>query len=159
MKFSLKIILVFILFSIGITACNSFKEPEYRRLDRFEFTTFSLHKIQFRTDLVMYNPNNIGTDLLDSDVDLYINDKILGKSKQANAIRVNKISEFAIPISVDVATGQLNLSFLKSMWESMSKGKVKISVKGNCRLRKAGVPFNIPINYSENVKITVPDLF
>jgi LEA14-like dessication related protein len=147
------------LFIFLLVACNTFKEPEYRRVAKFEFTTFTFSKIEFKTELVMYNPNNIGIDMLDSEVEIFINDKSLGKSEQANAVRVNKISEFAIPIKVMVPTGQINLGLLKSMWGAMQKGKVNVKIKGVCRLRKGGIPFNFPINYSENIKLEVPNLF
>jgi hypothetical protein len=75
------------------------------------------------------------------------------------AIRINRISDFILPLDVDVATGSINLSFLKGMWQSMQNGKVKVSIKGKCRFNKMAIPFNFPIDYTENVDLNVPDLF
>ncbi len=128
-------------------------------MENFQFDAFSLKQVQFKTDLVMFNPNKIGIELLNTETDIYINDVLLGHSTQNKSIRVNKKSEFSIPLTVNVATHQITFSFLKSMWASMRKGKVKLSVKGSCRLKKAGIPFSFPINYADQIDLKVPDLF
>jgi LEA14-like dessication related protein len=107
----------------------------------------------------MHNPNGAGIDLINSDMDIYINDRLLGKTKQLEAIRINRLSDFTLPLDVDVATGSINLSFLKGMWESMQNGKVKVTIKGKCKFNKMAIPFNFPIDYTENVDLKVPDLF
>jgi LEA14-like dessication related protein len=158
-KYFSKIFFWMLLF-ISISSCHQkFKPLEYRKLSDFKFEVFSFKKIVFKTNLQMYNPNAIGIDVLNSDMDIYINDRLLGKSKQGESIRINRISEFSIPLEVEVETGKINLSFLKGMWESMQKGKVKVQIKGNCKLRKLGIPFTYPIDYSDDVDLKVPDLF
>ena len=152
--------IIVILSSIFLlVSCHQFKPLEYRKLTEFKFVMFKLNKIEFKTNLIMHNPNSIGIDLIDSDMDIYINDRLLGKTKQIEAIRINRLSDFTMPLDVDVATGSINLSFLKGMWESMQKGKVKVTIKGKCRFNKMAIPFNFPIEYTEFVDLKVPDLF
>jgi LEA14-like dessication related protein len=155
-----KIYVLFLLLNVFfITACNQLQIPVYKRMDNFRFDAFSFKQIVFKSDLVMFNPNKIGIELLETETDIYINDIKLGHSAQNKAIRVNKKSEFTIPLTVQLATNQLSFSFIKSLWQSMRKGKVKLHVIGSCRLRKAGIPINFPINYSDNIELKVPDIF
>ena len=155
-----KIFFAFLALQIFLVSCKSkFKPLEYRKIDDFKFETFDLRKINLKAKLALYNPNAVGVDLLDSDVDVYINDRLLGKSKQVQPTRVSRISEFAIPLEVEVETGKVNLSFLKGLWESMQNGKVKVNIKGKCKLRKMAVPFTLPIDYSDYVDLKVPSLF
>ena len=72
---------------------------------------------------------------------------------------MNRISEFALPIEVEVEPAQLDLSYLKDLWEKSQKGKVKVSVKGVCKLRKMAVPIKLPIDYTDNVDLNLPSLF
>jgi LEA14-like dessication related protein len=132
---------------------------EYRKLTDIKFETFTFSKIVLKTNLQLYNPNSIGVDVVDSDMDIYINDKLIGKSKQVQPTRVNRISEFALPIEVEVETAQLDLSYLKDLWEKSQKGKVKVSVKGICKLRKMAVPIKLPIDYTDDVDLKLPSLF
>jgi LEA14-like dessication related protein len=148
-----------IILTLLLVSCHQFKPLEYRKLTDFKFVMFKLNKIEFKTNLIMHNPNKIGIDLIDSDMDIYINDRLLGKTKQIESIRINRLSDFTLPLDVDVATGSINLSFLKGMWESMQKGKVKVTIKGKCKFNKMAIPFNFPVDYSENVDLKVPDLF
>ncbi len=148
-----------ILFLFTFFSCAPFKEPEYKRLENFRFAAFSFQQLIFKTDVVLYNPNKIGIKLLSSHLDIYINDRLLGTSIQSMPTKVLRASEFTIPLTVEVATGQLTLSFIKGMWNSMQQGKVKVTIKGNCVLKKGGVPLTLPINYSELVFLQVPKLF
>ena len=144
----------------SLLGCHTrFKPLEYRKLDNFKVEIISLKKIVVKTDLVLRNPNSFGVDLMNSDFNIYINDRILGNSKQIEPIRVNRISEFLVPLEVEVETGKVNLSFLKGMWDNMQNGKVKITIVGNCHIRKMAIPFSLPINYSDTVDLKIPNFF
>ncbi len=158
-------IILLSLFAISLSACqyfnlsNTFKIPEYKRTNNVRFTSFTLSNVTLQADMFMYNPNPIGILLLESTTQIYLNDLLVGSSAQSKMVQINKYSEFKIPLIIQVPSSKLSLSFLKSMIGSLKSGRVKMHVKGNCKIQKAGLTLNIPIEDTENIPIEVPKLF
>ena len=152
-------------FSLFLSACqyfdlsNQFKIPEYKRTNNVRFTSFSLSKVELQADMYMYNPNPIGILLLESNTQIYLNDILIGSSSQSKMVQINKYSEFKIPLVIEVPSSKISLAFLKSMIGSLHSGHVKMHIKGNCKVQKAGLTINIPIDDTENIPIEVPKLF
>jgi LEA14-like dessication related protein len=159
------LIVIISLFLVSLTACrffdlsNQFKLPEYKRTNNVRFTTFSLSNVTLEADMYMYNPNPIGILLLESNTQIYLNDLLIGSSSQSKIVQINKNSEFKIPLVIQVPSSKITLSFLKSMIGSFKSGNVKMHIKGNCKVQKAGIVLNIPIDDTENIPIIVPKLF
>jgi LEA14-like dessication related protein len=107
----------------------------------------------------MYNPNPIGILLLESNTQIFLNDIQIGSSSQSKMVQIIKYSEFKIPLVIQVPSSKISLAFLKSMIGSFKSGHVKMHIKGNCKIQKAGIVLNIPIDDTENIPIEVPKLF
>lgn len=153
------------VFATLLSACkyfdlsNTFKIPEYKRTNNVRFTSFSLSNVTLQADMYMYNPNPIGLLLLESNTEIYLNNMLIGSSSQSKMVQINKYSEFKIPLVIQVPSSKLSLAFLKSMIVSLKTGHVKMRVKGNCKIQKASIILNIPIDDTEDIAIDVPKLF
>jgi len=159
------LISIIVIVIASLSACqyfdlsNQFKIPEYKRTDNVRFTSFSLSSVTLQADMYMYNPNPIGILLLESNTQIYLNDILIGSSSQSKMVQIVKYSEFKIPLVIQVPSSKISLAFLKSMISSFKSGHVKLHVKGNCKIQKAGIILNIPIDDTENIPIVVPKLF
>lgn len=153
------------IFSLFFSACqffdlsNTFKLPEYKRTNNVRFTSFSLSNVTLQADMYMYNPNPIGILLLESNTEIYLNNLLIGSSSQSKMVQINKYSEFKIPLVIQVPSSKISLAFLKSMIGSLKSGHVKMRIKGNCKIQKASIILNIPIDDTEDIAIDVPKLF
>jgi len=100
-------------------------------------------------DVVMYNPNNFGLDLDQTDLDIHIDNTFFGHTSQKMQIKIPRKADFTIPILLDVDSKKL----LKNGLNVLMNDKVEIKAKGSIRLGKAGIYKIYPVDYAGMQKI------
>ncbi len=135
--------IVFFLMFLLATSCQPVKELEYR-----DFKNLSINKMGFaatnlKVDLIYYNPNRFGLQLKYTDLDIFVNNNYLGHSTQDYQITIAKLSEFTMPLIVDVDMKNL----LKNALPSLLGKEVLVKVTGTVKLGKANVYKTFPVNY------------
>lgn len=101
-----------------------------------------------KVDLVYYNPNNFGLQLKYTDLDIYVNNNYLGHSSQDYQITIPRLSEFTMPLAIEVDMKNL----LKNAFPTLLGKEVLVKVTGTVKLGKANVFKTFPVNY-EGVQI------
>lgn len=101
-------------------------------------------------DVEFYNPNKSGMTLKDADIDLYINDKFVGKAFLEDKYDVPGLDTFLLPVSLkadlkNVLPNALSLALDK---------EVKVGLKGFVKAGR-GVFISIPINYEGMQKLNI----
>jgi LEA14-like dessication related protein len=135
----------FLCLSSLLVSCGPPKALEYR-----DFKNFTIEKLGFSTsavkmELVYFNPNNYGLQLKRTDLDIYINDVLMGHTSQDYQITIPRKEEFSIPIKVDVDMQNL----LKNSLNVMVKKQVMVKLTGSVKVGKANVFISFPVNYQE----------
>ncbi len=147
-------------FLIVVIGCRSkFQAFEYRHVKDVKLAMTSFDKIEIAGNLTLFNPNNMDADLQNADLEIFINDILLGVSKQITTAKINRISEFTVPIKVVIATDENSINTLKEIWAQAQNQKVKIAIKGKCKLRKMAIPIEVPVDYSDYIDLNLPKLF
>lgn len=136
---------IFLCSSTLLISCGPPKALEYR-----DFKNFTIEKLGFSTsavkmDLVYFNPNNYGLQLKRTDLDIYINDVLMGHTSQDYQITIPRKEEFSIPIKIDVDMQNL----LKNSLNVMMKKQVMVKLTGSVKVGKANVFISFPVNYQE----------
>lgn len=136
---------IFLCTSSLLLSCGPPKALEYR-----DFKNFTIEKLGFSTsavkmDLVYFNPNNYGLQLKRTDLDIYINDVLMGHTSQDYQITIPRKEEFSIPIKVDVDMQNL----LKNSLNVMMEKQVMVKLTGSVKVGKANVFISFPVNYQE----------
>ena len=136
------------MFVIFTTSCQAPKDLVYR-----DFKNLKLEKVGFaattlKVDLVYYNPNNFGLQLKYTDLDIYVNSNYLGHSSQDYQITIPRLSEFTMPLAIEVDMKNL----MKNAFPTLLGKEVLIKVTGTVKLGKANVYKTFPVNY-ESVQI------
>jgi len=149
MKFYCFLIALFCSFII--LGCSSPKELEYQ-----SYKNFSLQKLGFNTsrvslDLQYFNPNNFGLQLRRTDLDIFINDNLLGHSSSDTLINIPRRDTFLLPIKFD--TDMKNI--LKNAWNSMLGNEVTVKVTGKVKVGKGNVFMSMPVKYEGKHKFSI----
>ncbi len=98
-----------------------------------------------------FNPNNYGLQLKRTDLDIYINDVLLGHTSQEYQITIPRKEEFSIPIHIDVDMQNL----LRNSISVMSKKQVMVKLIGSVKVGKANVFISFPVNFQETETFTL----
>ena len=125
------------------TSCQAPKELVYRDFKNLKVEKAGFSSTTLKLDLVYYNPNNFGLQLKYTDLDIYVDSNYLGHSSQDYQITIPRLSEFTLPLQIDVAMENL----IKNALPALLGKEVMLKVTGSVKLGKANVYKTFPVNY------------
>ena len=149
-----KLLLVTVL--VLLASCSVSKSPEWVRMDSLKAESFSFTKITLVSDAVFYNPNDIGFTLVDSDIKVFVNGVEVGTAKQNKEVKAVSKGKFIVPLTVVFSPKLLiksNADLLNGTLSKILSGEVDVNYKGTFSLKKAGIPFTIPIEHTDKLKL------
>jgi LEA14-like dessication related protein len=160
----LKFVHVFVSIVIFLSSCSSFKEPIIKGSDDFQLTQFEGKKISFSLALAIENNNWYALKIKPSNVDLYLEDKLIGKLHLLEKVTIpaKKTSELIVPARIELADGAMI-----SLFKIISKDQVALRLNGKV---KGGVLFvyknfhvdekwNVPTNFLKLDKLKLGGIF
>ena len=139
-KFKLSpLLLLLILFY----SCAAPKALEYKDYRNFSIERLGFSNSQVKLDLEYFNPNNFGLQLSRTDLDIYINNTLLGHSSSDTIITIPRKNSFILPIKFDL---DMQNAF-RNAWNTIAGNEVTVKVTGNIKVGKANVFMSMPVNY------------
>ncbi len=141
-------LLLMILF---MTSCREPKELVFRDFQNLSIENVGLSSANLKVDLLYYNPNNFGLELKRTDIDIYINNNLLGHSSQDLQVAIPKRDVFTLPLKIDLDMKNL----LKNGIISLLDKKVNVRLLGKVKVGKAGVfkIFNVDYQTEQNFSL------
>ncbi len=143
MKYSLKLVLVFFYVVVILSSCSSPKEIEYRNYRNLSLSNLGFNSSQITLSLQYYNPNNFGLQLKKTDLDIFIDNNLLGHSSSDTLINIPKRDTFSLPIKIKVDMQHL----YKNAFNTLLNKEVTVKVVGRVKVGKANVYMSMPVNY------------
>jgi len=141
------------IFSIFIS-CKFTEKPEFTEMTNFNVSQKGFTKMNVSADAVFFNPNDIGYELVETNIDVFVNGQSVGKATQSNRVDILAKENFAIPLNVDLSLSDLNIDIkglFKNITGSVIDQKINLEFKGDVTLKKAGVPFTVPMVYTHEI--------
>ena len=106
---------VFVFLIILLAGCTPVKGPEYREIKNFKLGKIDMGESTVKMNVIFFNPNNSAFRVKSTDLNIYVNDSLVGHTILDTIIKVPSLSEFSLPISARIKTASLfsnALSFL-----------------------------------------------
>lgn len=128
---------------IMATSCQAPKDLVYRDFKNLKVAKLGFASTTLKVDLVYYNPNNFALQLKYTDLDIFIDNHFLGHSSQDYQITIPKLSEFTLPLQIDVAMENL----IKNAIPTLMGKEVMLKITGKVKLGKANVYKTFPVIY------------
>lgn len=147
----MKQVLPLLAFALAFLA-TSCKKPtafDYRDVKNIRVASIGLNTSKVSMDLVYFNPNNYGVNLKNVNCDIYIDSSYLGRFLLDTLMHIPKISEFTLPVKMEVNMKGL----LKNSLDIFFNNEVLIRANGTTRVGKGGFYVTIPFNYQGKQKI------
>jgi LEA14-like dessication related protein len=134
---------------ILMNSCGGIKDLEFKEYKNFNIEKVGFSKTTVSVDLVYYNPNTFGLVLKNTDLDIYINDNLLGNSTQDVQIQILKKQQFTLPLKIDVDMRNV----LKNSLTTLLSKEVTIKATGKIKVGKANIYKTLPFEYSTKQEI------
>ena len=132
-----------ILVIIIMTSCRAPQDLVYKDFKNLSVDKLGFGSSKLKLDLVYYNPNNFGLQLKRTDLDIFIDNNLLGHTAQEYQVNIPKRGDFTLPVEVDVDMKNM----LKNALSSIFNKEVMVKVVGTVKLGKANVYKTFPVNY------------
>lgn len=100
-----KLIALFIL--ITLSSCTLTQEPDFVKLDDYKIITLNKNEIKLSADSYSLNPNDVGCEVVKTDIELLVNGLYVSKVNQPNSISLSAGKEFTVPLIVSVPTSSI----------------------------------------------------
>lgn len=139
----------FLLAVISFFSCAKPKDLVYQDVKGFTVKAIGVKETTIGFSLQYYNPNNFTLDLKGGALDIYINEKYLGKANIDSRFTIPRQDTFLIPVSF---TANL-MGLLKSSFQALLNPEVNVRIQGSIKVGRKGIFLNIPVNYSFKQKI------
>lgn len=148
-----KIILLVSIVLVAVS-CTVSSEPEFVKMENIYPKSVSLLKVQLVSDAIFFNPNDVGCELVATDIDVLVNGNEVGKATQAKNVEISSQGEFTIPLEVSFSPMKIiedKENILNSSLPNLLSKKVEVSYKGTVTLKKAGISFDIPVDKTDEI--------
>lgn len=131
-------------------SCSAPKVIEYQDYKNFHLDKMGFSASRVAMDLQYFNPNNFGLQLRRTDLDIFINNNLVGHSSTDTLINIPRRDTFLIHIKFDL---DMKNAF-KNAWNTMVGSEVMVKVTGNVKVGKANVFMSMPVNYEGKHKFS-----
>jgi LEA14-like dessication related protein len=143
--------LSFLIMMLGVLSCSKPKDLQYLNFQNFRLEEISGGQSVISAELQYYNPNNFKLKLKEGQVDVTVNNTLLGNSRLDTLMEIPKKDTFLIPLHMKVDTRTLMSKVMNLLFTS----DLDIKLDGHARLGKGGIYFNVPIHYQGKQKINL----
>ncbi len=144
----MRIHLLFILSFFLISSCTLFQDLEINGMDGIKLGKIEGKKLTINLGVKLDNPNAYAIKIKPSEVDLFIEDDLVGKLVLSQTIKIIKKKEdtYMVPLQIELADGSL-LKFFKYTF----KDKVTLRIKGKIKGSICGISKKITIDEVQEI--------
>lgn len=150
----MKYIFLSLLSVLILSGCTVSESPLFESIDKVKVTTFNLKQIVVHADLNFTNPNDVGCDLVSTNITVFANDTEVGYVDQRSTSLVGSNEEFGIPVSISMSPKQVfkkGTGFLSSTIGALTNKEIELQFQGVVIIEKLGVQYPIEIDEKQTV--------
>jgi LEA14-like dessication related protein len=144
------IVCILLLAIAGVTSCKQPQALVYKDVQHIKYQGFGAGQPGLSMDVLLYNPNNFSLKLRDADIDVYVNNKFMGKMFVIKGkYSIPAMGSFLVPLKVDV---DLN-NVLPNAIGLLLNHTAEFKVMGKIKAGKHGIYITMPVHYEGKQEI------
>lgn len=135
---------------LALTSCLSYKQVELVDVTNVSVEKMDAKGIALRVNALIENPNGYRIHVLDPDVDLYLNDKFIGKGVLDSALVLDKRSTqlHSVPLHAELEGGSLMMLLLSGV---LNGNEFKLGAKGTVVGKAGFIRKRFPFEMEERI--------
>ena len=128
-----------------VSSCSTYDEVELKDITNVEVLRMDGKQVALRVDALVNNPNGFKIHVEDPDVDLYLNDRFVGKGLLDSALVLERKSTQVYPVYLhaDLQGGAMLFMLLGGALSGELKLGAKGTVAGRSGMLKKRFPFEL----------------
>jgi LEA14-like dessication related protein len=121
------------------------QQPEFRDISNVRIVDIGLLKTTAGANMIYYNPNDFGIQLMSARGDVYVDNVYFGSFDLAEKVQVRKHAEFTVPVTLKID----NINAVKDQRDIYKKKEALVRIEGHAFVKKSGFSKEIPIRYEQ----------
>lgn len=151
MKSTYYIALFFVLITSLSSCRNAVKAPEFKTMEHVKFGGMTTSGATIKAEAVFNNPNRMGVELTNTDLNILVNEKNAAHVTQAYQIKVPAKSDFRVPVDINITPSQI----WSDGWGFLTGKKVKIHYQGFVTVKALKLNFKVPVDFAQDIDISM----
>ena len=142
------------IFGLLITSCQVSEEPEFIRIGESKVVKLNKDAVIISSNAHFYNPNDIGCDIVATNINVDVNGIPVGDVKQNGSIALEANQNFSIPLSINFPPSTFikdRLGLINIALGSIQNKMIEVQYAGTVTLSKLGVEFDIEVEGEEEI--------
>ncbi|MFK7970876.1 MAG: LEA type 2 family protein [Bacteroidia bacterium] len=139
-----------------LAACDGPQKPEFRKMEKVNFKSVSFKgplTVTLSGDAVFFNPNAIGADVTEVDLDVFVNEKKVTRVKQNVSASMSGNAEFRLPLEFDVPLKEVFGDAKLTLNDIFKKKLIEYKLVGNIKVGLGSVEFKVPVEYADEEEV------
>jgi LEA14-like dessication related protein len=138
-----KIICAGLFIAFALSACRRPKELVYCDIQSFRLKHAGVKETAVSANIFLYNPNKFSLKLKRADVDVFLNERIVGNVSLDSLSTIPAKDSFSLPVTLSLDMTNVIPDALQLLFSS----QVDLKIKGSIKAGKHGVYVSVPVNY------------
>lgn len=147
----MKLLSTLFLFALLFSACDSVDYPEFKEMKNVKFKSVSFNNgpsVTLKADAVFFNPNPIGANVTEVNLDVYIDDKKVTNIKQDVSAVMGSNSDFTLPLDFNVPLKEVFKDAKPAIGNIFKKRKIDYRMDGTLKVGVGSVEVAVPVEYA-----------
>ena len=129
-------------------------QPEFKSVENVSIDR-KAGTIYLKADLIMHNPNRIGLELKNADLDIFINAKNVGNVSQFDASTIKAKSDFTLPLNMEFPPSKVFSTFLQTGFGMIRTKTIDLGIEGTLRIKAAKITWpDVPVSFKKEIDIS-----
>lgn len=139
-----KFVLILVFFGTSFSTGQLIREPDFLDAKNFSIGQIGAKESRVNVELVYFNANNFPLQMKRADLDVFVDQRFVGKTILDTLIHVPAKDTFSVPVQVKVDMKNLFPNILTLL----TRNEIELKIDGRVRVGRGGIFLNIPVRYT-----------
>jgi hypothetical protein len=142
---------VFFLLWCFLSSCK-IVAPSFRTVDNIRFERLDLKGLKLGADAQFHNPNRIKCKIVNVEMNVVLDEKLIGVLGQKADVVIKKKSDFTVPLGVLIKPEGTVLEDIKTFYKILTDRPAQLYLVGQIKVKMMGIKFTVPVKYRQILK-------
>lgn len=136
-----------------LSSCFQIKEPVFKYVKIVSLKQIKGFDYALNANIVMHNPNGVGTKLIDSEIEIFVKKLKVGKVVLGEKRKIQRKKDFSIPIQITLNLKDFfKLENMNDVLSLIKKKKVDANFNGTVKFRIGLFNKTVQIDHNQELE-------
>lgn len=139
-----------------LVSCTQPSSPEFKKMENVQFKSASFlngPSVTLVGDAVFYNPNTLGAQVTEVDMEVFINGEKVTRVRQDVSAKMKGKSEFILPLSFEIPLEEVMKDFKPTLGDIFKKRIIEYQLVGNIKVGLGNLELKVPVEYEDEEEL------